>query len=123
MKWLGCYLKGTADKGFIIRPDPSLGIKIHPDSDFTGAWEPEGAEEDIDTARSRHGFIVSYAGCPLFWKSQMQTEIALSSTEAEFIVLATATRASIPVQRTLMEMKELGFPGHHGPELNSLLRL
>jgi hypothetical protein len=65
VKWLGCYLKGTANKGFIIRPNPSLGIKIHPDSDFAGAWEPEGAGEDIDTARSRHGFIVSHAGCPL----------------------------------------------------------
>ena len=39
-----------------------------------------------------------------------QTEIALSSTEAEFIALATATRAAIPIQHILVEMKELGFP-------------
>jgi hypothetical protein len=110
VKWLGRNLKGTANKGFIICPDPSLGIKIHPDSDFAGVWEPEGAGEDIDTARSHHSFIVSHAGCPLFWKSQIQTENALSSTEAEFIVLDTATRAAIPIQRILMEMKELGFP-------------
>ena len=90
--------------------DPELGMEVHPDSNFAGAWESAGAGEDVDTARSRHGFIVSYCGVPLFWKSQMQTEIALSSTEAEFIALATATRATIPIQRILMEMKERGFP-------------
>ena len=110
VKWIGRYLKKTRKQGFIIRPDPSRGMEVHPDSDFAGAWEPAGAGEDVDTARSRHGFIVSYCGVPLFWKSQMQTEIALSSMEAEFIALATATRAAIPIQRILMEMKERGFP-------------
>ena len=110
VKWLGRYLKGTADKGLIMRPDLSKGMEVHPDADYAGAWEPEGAGEDVDTARSRQGYIVSYCGVPLFWKSQMQTEIALSSTEAEFIALATATRAAIPIQRILMEMEELGFP-------------
>ena len=78
--------------------------------DYASAWEPEGAGEDVNTAHSRQGYIVSYCGVPSFWKSQMQTEIALSSTEAEFIALATATKAAIPIQCILMEMKELGFP-------------
>ena len=39
----------------------------------------------------------------------MQMEITLSSTEAEFVALATSTRAAVPIQQTLMEMKELGF--------------
>jgi hypothetical protein len=110
VKWLGCYLKGTADKGFIMHPDPSKGMEVHPDVDYAGAWEPAGAGEDFDTARSHQGYIVSYWGVPLFWKSQMQTEIALSSTKAEFIALATSTRAAIPIQHILTEMKELGFP-------------
>jgi hypothetical protein len=109
VKWLGRYLKETTDKGFIMRPDPSKGMEAHPDADYAGAWEAAGAGEDVDTAHSRQGYIVSYCGVPLFWKSQMQTEIALSSTEAEFIALTTATRGAIPIQRILMEMKELGF--------------
>jgi hypothetical protein len=93
-----------------MHPDHSKGMEVHPDADYAGAWEPAGAGEDIDMVRSRHGYIVSYCGAPLFGKSQMQTEIALSSTEAEFIALATATRAAIPIQHILTEMKELGFP-------------
>jgi hypothetical protein len=30
------------------------------------------------------GYIITYAGCPMHWASKMQTEIALSATEAEY---------------------------------------
>jgi hypothetical protein len=85
-------------------------MEVHPDSDYAAAWEPAGTGEDVDTVSSCHGYIVFYAACPLFWKSKMQTDIALSSTEAKFIALATATCATIPIRHILVEMKEVGFP-------------
>ena len=108
-KWLGRYLLGTKDKGIILTPDPSKGMEIYADADFAGAWDPKLAGEDIDTARSRHGYIITYAGVPLLWKSQMQGEIALSSTESEVIGLSAALRTAIPLQHVLNEMKDLGF--------------
>jgi hypothetical protein len=33
-------------------------------------------------------YIIMYAGCAVLWKLQMQTEIALSSTESEYIGLS-----------------------------------
>ena len=108
-RWLGRYLLGTKDKGLIMRPDPTKGLELYCDADFAGAWDPELAGEDIDTARSRHGYILTYAGVPILWKSQMQGEIALSSTESEFIGLSSALRKTIPLHRMLNEMKELGF--------------
>jgi hypothetical protein len=59
VKWLGRYLKGMTDKRFIMHPDPWKGVEVHPDADYAGAWEPAGAGEDVDTACSRHGYIVS----------------------------------------------------------------
>ena len=108
-KWLGRYLLGTKDKGIILTPDPSKGMEIYADADFAGAWDPKLAGEDIDTARSRHGYIITYAGVPLLWKSQMQGEIALSSTKSEVIGLSAALRTAIPLQHVLNEMKDLGF--------------
>ena len=108
-KWLGRYLAETKDKGIIMRPDPTKGLELHCDSDFAGAWDPELAGEDIDTARSRHGYIISYAGVPLLWKSQMQGEISLSSTESELIGLSAGLRTAIPLQHILNEMKARGF--------------
>ena len=109
VKWLGRYLAKTKDKGLIMRPDPSKGMEIYSDADFAGAWDPELAGKDIDTARSRHGYIITYAGVPLVWKSQLQGEIALSSTESEFIGLSSALRTAIPLQHILNEMKQRGF--------------
>ena len=54
-----------------------------------------------------------YMGCPLTWKSQLQTEIALSSTESEYTGLSYALREAIPIMEVLKEMKLHGFKIHH----------
>ena len=110
LRWLGKYLKGTRDKGLILKPSDNDGIEVFVDADFSGNWDPKTPHKDRDTARSRHGYIVSYEGCPLLWKSQLQGEIALSSTESEYIGISYALREVIPVMELLKEMKKLKFP-------------
>ena len=51
-----------------------------------------------------------YEGCPMIWKSQLQTEIALSSTESEYIGISYAMREVIPIMELLKEMKREKFP-------------
>eukprot|EP00978_Attheya_sp_CCMP212_P041667 scaffold241829_cov35-Attheya_sp.AAC.2 len=70
-----------------------------------GNWEYEGVAEDIDTARSRHGYIIMYAGCHILWKSQMQTEFALSTTESEYTGLSYALRSAILIMEQLKEKR------------------
>jgi Reverse transcriptase (RNA-dependent DNA polymerase) len=110
IEWLVRYLIGTRNKGCEILPDEDGGIELYADADFAGNWDPSLAGEDIDTARSRHGYVLYFAGVPILWKSQLQTEIALSSTEAEVIGLSAALRTSIPIVNMIREMAELGFP-------------
>ena len=62
-----------------------------------------------DSARSRHGYVITYHGYPLLWKSQMQSEIALSSTESEYIGISHGLRDVIPIMETLKEMKSNGI--------------
>ena len=73
------------------------------DADFAGNWEKNEAW-DRDTERSRHGYIVSYHGCSIIWKSQMQTDIALSITESEYTGLSYDLREAIPMIELLKEM-------------------
>ena len=108
IKWLARYLKGTRNKGTIYRPDPTRDLEVYVDADFAGNWDPKESG-DRDTARSRHGYFIMYKGCPILWKSQLQGEIALSSTESEYIGLSYALREVIPLMQMLQEMKELGF--------------
>jgi hypothetical protein len=36
LKHIGCYLKGTLDKGLILHPSDDLKIDCYPDADFAG---------------------------------------------------------------------------------------
>ena len=110
LKWLGRYLKHTRDKGLIIKPKRGKGLDVYVDDDFSGNWDPKSPQKDRDTARSRHGYIVSYEGTPLLWKSQLQGEIALSSTESEYIGISYALGEVIPIMELLREMRKLKFP-------------
>jgi len=110
VKLIGRYLCGTRNKGIYLRPtDDSLTLWA--DADFSGNWKKDDDESvhDDSTARSRSGYIISYLGCPILWKSQLQTEIALSSTESEYISLSQALRKTIPLMKTVQEMKERGY--------------
>jgi hypothetical protein len=110
VRWLGRYLKGTRDKGTIMQPMSGKDLEVFVDASFCGDWDPADAANDRDTARSRHGYIINYAGCPLLWKSQLQTEIAMSSTESEYTGLSYALRDAIPIMELLKEMKRMDFP-------------
>lgn len=114
VKRIGRYLLGTADKGMFVKPDISRSFEVFVDADFCGNWDKRYGHEP-DTARSRHGYVITYAGIPIVHKSQLQTEIALSSTESEYTGLSYALREAIPLMRLLKEMKEHGIPvlDHH----------
>ena len=106
--WLGHYLLHSKKKGMRFRADITRGLEVFVDDSFAGNWEKKDAQTgDHDTARSRRGYIILYYRCPLIWKSQLQTEIALSSTESEYTGLSYALCEAIPLMSLLNELKEL----------------
>ena len=108
IRWLGRYLKKTKNKGLILRPDETKDLEVYVDADFAGNWDTEDTD-DVDTACSQHGFVVMYTGCPISWKSSLQTEVALSTTESEYIGISYALREAIPIMRLIREMNKRGF--------------
>ncbi len=107
VKWLGRYLKGTRDKGMVLKPT-GTSFDVYIDADFAGNWKQSEAKSQ-DTACSQHSYIILYTSCPILWALQLQTEIALSSTESEFIGLLTALRETIPIMELVKELKGQGF--------------
>jgi hypothetical protein len=105
---IGKYLIGTANKGIIFKPNPNKGLECFVDADFAGGWNKADAI-DAGAVMSRTGYVLTYAGCPLTWCSKLQSEIALSTTEAEYIALSQALREVIPLITLLDEIKEI-FP-------------
>ena len=53
-----------------------------------------------------------YAECPLTWCSKLQTEIALITTDYEYIALSQAIREVIPFMNLIMKVGDI-FPLHN----------
>jgi len=104
LKRIGRYLKGTRDKGIIMRPLSNLQVDCYPDADFAGLYNQEDSQ-DPHCVRSRTGYVILLAGCPVLWKSKLQTEIALSTMEAEYVALSQSCKDLFPL---LDQIKELG---------------
>ena len=91
------YLKATWNKGIILKPDETKNLSMYVDADFAGNWNSEQSN-NRDTGQLRHGYVISYLNCPIIWKSQMQKEIALSSTKSEYIGISEGLRDAIPIK-------------------------
>jgi hypothetical protein len=72
-----CYLKGTVDHKLMYRPSDALEPFItYSDADHGG---------NPDNRRSTGGYVVKIGTGAVSWSSKLQSLIALSMTEAEYI--------------------------------------
>jgi hypothetical protein len=114
------YLKGTSDKGLILKPDITKGIECYVDADFAGGYHFDLNEEPISTF-SRTGYVIKYLNVLLIWISKLQSEIALSTVEAEYIALSQSLRDVIPLLDLIKEMEKFfGLPSEK-PEVKCKL--
>jgi hypothetical protein len=103
------YLRGTPHRGLIYRPTKGLSIDAYVDTDFAGLW-PHEDHLDPTSVKSRSGWVVKVAGCPVFWGSRLQSLIALSTMEAEYNALSTTLREIIPFKELVQAVgKIVGF--------------
>ncbi len=103
------YLKKTRELGIHFKPDPKKGFKCYCDADFSGLWNKTFAPVDPSTSKSRSWWIIFYAGCPVSRASKLQSQVALSTTEAEHITMSQSLRDVIPIMGLLQEMRERNF--------------
>jgi hypothetical protein len=97
------YLKRTATSGIIMKPTTGFEINCYVDADFGGLFRADPDSEPT-SARSRTGYIIQLNGCPLIWKSQLQTQITICTQEAEYQALTTAMRVVIPLRQQLAQV-------------------
>ena len=97
------YLQGTKEKGLIMKPTPGLKVNCYVDADFAGLWKVENPQDPI-SVKSRSGHLIMFMDCPLLWTSKLQTQIALSTMEAEYIALSNSMRDLISIRAILKEI-------------------
>ncbi|KAK3027969.1 hypothetical protein RJ639_039436 [Escallonia herrerae] len=72
------------------------------DSDYAG---------DLDSRRSTTGYVFTFYGGPICWKSVLQSTTALSTTEAEYMALTEAAKEALWLKGLV---EELGFKQRGG---------
>ena len=90
----------------IYRPDITRGLECYVDADFAGGCK-DGNHDIPESVLSRTGFVITYSGCPITLGRKLQTEIALSTTESNYIALSSAMREVIPFLGLMKETSGL----------------
>jgi hypothetical protein len=80
----------------VFEKKKNLELEVYSDSDFAG---------DLTTSKSTTGSLIKLAGAPILWKSQLQKEVTLSSTEAEYVALSETVREVCWLKNLLTELK------------------
>jgi hypothetical protein len=96
-------LQGTKTRGLCFKPTETLKLDCFCDADFAGLYNVENNQDPV-CVKSRTGFCLTLGDCPLLWVSKLQTEIALSTTEAEYIALSQAIRELLPMRELFQEV-------------------
>ena len=96
-----------------IQPDASKSFEVWVDADFAGNYNKVTAGSDPSTAKSRLGFVITYAECPVQQSSKLQTQVAVSTCEAEYISLSQALREAKPLMELAQELQDRDFNCEH----------
>uniref|UniRef100_A0A2N9GEX0 Integrase catalytic domain-containing protein n=1 Tax=Fagus sylvatica TaxID=28930 RepID=A0A2N9GEX0_FAGSY len=87
VKWISRYLKGTAEHGILFSRQPGTNSVVgYVDADYAG---------EVDDRRSTTGYVFTLSGGPICWKSTLQSIVAMSTTEAEYMAVAEAAKEAL----------------------------
>ena len=96
------YLQGTKDKGMRFMPEKSLKLDCYMDADFAGLYGVEDKQDPV-CVKSCTRYVLTLGTCPLIWVSKLQTGVALSMMEVEYIVLLQSMWDLLLMHRILQE--------------------
>ena len=89
------YLKGTTNIGILYKQDGSDKCVGYSDTDWAG---------DPSDRKSTSGYIFMFSDGPISWRSKKQKCVALSTVEAEYVVLSGAAQEFLWLRQLEVEL-------------------
>lgn len=108
VKQIAGYLLNSANNGIHYKPDSTQGLEVFVDADFAGGWS-SGNHSNPEWVLSHICYVIMFTGCPITWSSKLQTEIALSTMETEYIEMSQPMRKTIPCLNFMQEIGEIFY--------------
>jgi len=94
VKWILRYLRGTTNQALCFGVS-NIALHRYFDADMAG---------DRDNRRSTTGYVFTVGGTTVSWVSKIQSVVALSTTEAEYVAATEASKEMIWLQRFMDEL-------------------
>lgn len=97
VKWILRYLKGSSNHGILFGNVDGATYEVagFVDSDFEG---------DLDKKRSITGFVLTMCGGDISWKAFLQSVVALSKIEAEYIALTEVVNEAVQLRSLVSQL-------------------
>ena len=102
------YLQWTKHEGLLLKSTKDFCVDCYGDADFGGLYGTEDKDNPV-SVKSQTGYVIMYCGSPLIWVSKLQTQIALSTMEAEYITLSQSMQDLISICEVLKEIMTVVF--------------
>jgi hypothetical protein len=96
-KHLLCYVAGTVDFCLLYKLDPNM-------PNLFCTFSNADLASNVDTSCSTTGYVVKMGTGAVLWLSKLQSIVALSTTEAEFVAAVSAGQGSIWMSQFLAEL-------------------
>ena len=98
LKWVLRYLKGSQNVGLMYNGKANLSSKVEGfvDSYYAGS---------LDTRKSLTAYVFTIYRGAVSWKANLQPVVALSTTEAEYIVVIEAIKEAIRLKWIIKELR------------------
>ena len=96
VQWILRYLRGTTDVCLQFGRTRD-GVIRYVDANFVGG---------LDRRRSLTGYVFTIGGCAISWKATLQTTVALSTAEAEYMAITEACKEAIWLKGLFSELNE-----------------
>ncbi|XP_042012165.1 secreted RxLR effector protein 161-like [Salvia splendens] len=100
LKWMLRYLKGSSEYGISYK-----GFRDQTKEVLEGFCDSDYASNK-DNRKSQTGYIFTMYGSAVSWKSNLQSVVALSTTEAEYIALTDAVNESFWIRGMMEDLGE-----------------
>ncbi|KAL8148384.1 hypothetical protein AgCh_005672 [Apium graveolens] len=97
VKWILQYLKGTTGMGLVFDGTIPSGTSVvgFVDSDYIG---------DLDKRRSLTCYLFRFSSSAISWRLTLQSTVALSTREAEYMVASEAVKEAIWLRNLMTEL-------------------
>ena len=100
------YLNNSKNKVLVFTPNGSNVLECSANAYLSGEWRRENTDQ-VGSVLSGTGYIIKFKKFPIVLVGKMQTEIALLTTEAEYISLIQSMKHLIPLMYIMLKVSSV----------------